>query len=230
MKEEWKVYIKGVQGRGKEVIKVLTELGGKKGEYFSGNGNHYVYFITHTGEINNESIYTEKALIIMDNYRELKLPEQWKDGDILIANNGTCYKIFLEYDSDNDTAFYVYNMSMQIDGTLTKYTGSIWHGEKIRCFRKDFRLATPSEVERFHELLHKHGKDWDTEKKQLVDWRWKPKNGETYWVVYGNGRITSLKWEDFSIGNDYLDFGNCFKTKEEAFIMSKKIRDLLKEK
>lgn len=33
MKEEQKVYIKGVPGRGKEVIKALTKLGGGKGGF-----------------------------------------------------------------------------------------------------------------------------------------------------------------------------------------------------
>lgn len=30
MKEKWKVYIKGVPGRGDEVIKILEDLGAKK--------------------------------------------------------------------------------------------------------------------------------------------------------------------------------------------------------
>ena len=30
MKEEWKVFIRGVDGRGNEIIKILTNLGGKK--------------------------------------------------------------------------------------------------------------------------------------------------------------------------------------------------------
>ena len=87
-------------------------------------------------------------------------------------------KYFWEYDSDTITSFYAHNVSMHVNGILTTYSGSIRHGEKIVCFIEDYRLATNSEVKRFHKLLNKCGKDWDGEKKQLVDLKWKPKFNE----------------------------------------------------
>ena len=87
-------------------------------------------------------------------------------------------KYFWEYDSDTITSFYAHNVSMHVNGILTTYSGSIRHGEKIVCFIEDYRLATNSEVKRFYKLLNKCGKDWDGEKKQLVDLKWKPKFNE----------------------------------------------------
>lgn len=52
--------------------------------------------------------------------------------------------------------------------------------------------------------------------------------GEIYWVVSANSNIVPYKWDNDSIDNSYFDFGNCFKTKEEAEAMAEKIKKLLK--
>lgn len=227
MKKEWKVYIKGVQNRGEEVKQTLINLGGKIIRNYSYGALDSLFFINHYGEIRYASEFSEMGKIIMDNYKEIKLPEQWKNGDILINTDGSDYKVFWEYDSDSDTSFYAHNVSIHINGTLTTYSGSIWHGEKMVCFIEDYRLATPSEAKRFHELLNKCGKDWDAEKKQLVDWKRKPKKGERYWFIGGHGQIRSYVWNNDFADIDFFNFGNYFKTKEKAEAMAKKIKKLL---
>lgn len=119
---------------------------------------------------------------------------------------------------------------MHVNGTLTQYSGSIWHGEKIVCFIEDYRLATNSEAKRFHELLNKCGKEWDAEKKQLVDWRWKPEKYKKYWAIYTNCEVMAFEWDDDSFDKESFDFGNCFRTREEAGAMAVKVKKLLKEK
>lgn len=227
MKEEWKVYIKGVPGRGDEVIKVLTNLGAENKYLYDGEGSDRLYFIRHEGVIEWIHSDDEMAKIIMDNYRELHLLEQWKDGDILINNDGSDYKVFWEYDSDSDTSFYAYNVSMDVNGTLTQYSGSIWHGEKMVCFIEDYRLATHLEVKRFHELLNKCGKDWDAEKKQLVDLRWKPKKGDSYFYINHYIEVVVTTWMCDYDDQSHYNAGNCFRTREEAEAMAEKIKKLL---
>lgn len=224
MKDEQRVFIRGVKGRGSEVVKMLEDRGGiSAGEH--GDCPRNIYFITHSGSVDYCPEDDETAKIIMDNYKEIKL---WRDGDILINNDGTDYKVFWEYDSDSDTSFYAYNVSMHVNGTLTQYSGSIWHGEKIVCFIEDYRLATPSEVERFHELLHKHSKDWDAEKKQVVDRKWKPRENDSYYFIDNDGDILDYVWEGDDYDTDLYNFGNCFRTHEEAEVMAEKIKELLK--
>ena len=79
MKEEWKVFIRGVDGRGNEIIKILTNLGGKNNSEWTDKymSSYYIYIINHKGNISSVSINSETAKIIMDNYREMKLHE-WK--------------------------------------------------------------------------------------------------------------------------------------------------------
>lgn len=70
MKKEWKVYIKGVEGRGNEVIKALTDLGGTK-DFLYGTNEDLLYFIKHDGKIDSVYLSSETAKIIMDNYKEI---------------------------------------------------------------------------------------------------------------------------------------------------------------
>lgn len=107
MDEKKKVWIRGRKGCGKEIVKVLEQLGAKPTDS-SCNDNNYVYFISHGDEIYCAPIDCEKAAIIMDNYKEIKLPRQeWKDGDVLICDKwpGQCavFKKYLE-----DGAFETY--------------------------------------------------------------------------------------------------------------------------
>lgn len=218
MKDEQKIWIRGVDGRGSEVIKTLEDRGGCNHCGYDGEDPDGIYFISHEGSIRYKFSECEFGKVIMDNYRELKLPEQWKDGDILINNDGTDYKVFWEYDSDTVTSFYAHNVSMHVNGTLTQYSGSIWHGEKMVCFIEDYRLATNSEVKRFHELLNKCGKDWDSEKKRLVNWKWKPQKGEVYWTIIVGITIYKLKliWAGDAADKIRYELGNCFRTCDEV--------------
>lgn len=77
MKEEWKVYIKGVRGRGNEVIKVLEDIGDINSCRYTGEKDDGLYYIDHEGKIDYEYLEDEIAKIIMDNYREIKLPDMF---------------------------------------------------------------------------------------------------------------------------------------------------------
>ena len=98
MEEKKKVFIRGRKGCGKEIVKVLKGLGAKKA-VGSCNDVNYVYFISHDDEIYCAPIDSEMAAIVMDNYKEIKLPgQEWKDGDVLICDKwpGQC-AVFKKY-------------------------------------------------------------------------------------------------------------------------------------
>lgn len=230
MKKEWKVYIKSVPGRGNEVIKMLEDLGAKNSFDYEGNMLEALYYIWHDGSIHVESTDNEYGQIIMENYHELHLPEQWKDGDVLINKDKTDYKVFLKYDSDSDTTFYAYNVSICVNGIITKCLGSIWHGDMLLCYREDYYLATSKEIEQFHNILHKAHKEWDAEKKQLVDWKWKPNERDYYYYISSLGKVIGTTYLDTDSDKSSFDFGNCFCTEEEANTMAEKIKKLLKGK
>lgn len=223
MKDEQKVWLRGVEGRGSEVIKALTDLGGEDKYLYDGEGSDRLYFIQHEGVIEWIHSDDEMAKIIIDNYRELHLPERWKDGDVLI--NAQFSDIFAVCKSACNTRDDAYHCHMYADFGCDEIDA-----EGCDILRSSYRLATPSEVERFHEFLHKYGKEWDADEKQLVNWRWKPKNEETYYFIDTNTSVYDAAYDENNI-NDSINFevGNCFRTREEAEAMAKKIKKLLKE-
>lgn len=301
MKKECKVYIRGVQGRGEEVIKALADLGAVNHWDYTGDSTNVMYYIKHDGYIGHFHYNTEFAQIIMDNYREIKLPEQWKDGDILFSEADNEFAVF-EVEHINSDKFFSY-LSTCYAGYLThqdipkrgfrlateseinqfyKRLHAInkdWDAEKkqlvdlkwkngdvlirkdggsfviFHCYLSDssvspllevnenvcngysrimpffagfYRLATSSEIKYFHELLHAHGKEWDTEKKKLVDWKWKPELHKGYFYVSSDLSVGNTFNDGLTIDVDRISCGNCFHTDEEAKVMAEKIKKLLK--
>lgn len=87
MTDEQKVFIPGVEGRGEEVIKALTDLGAENYEGWDGENTHAVYFITHDGGVGCTPYDDEIASMLMEYCHEVKLPERWRDGNILVDKN-----------------------------------------------------------------------------------------------------------------------------------------------
>lgn len=220
MKEAWKVYIKGVPNRGDEIIKILTNLGANNDyNYDDYTSSHFIYFINHEGNISSAPINSEPAKIIMDNYKEVKLPEKWRDGDILICRDCKLY-VVVSFICTNQK-FFIACIQADKDNVQEYKDG-------LLCHTEDYCLATDKEVKEFYEILHKNRKDWDAGKKQLVDWKWRPKDGEVYWVISSNGGAAPYTWYNDPEDNCCFNFGNCFKTKNKAEAMAEKVRKLLK--
>lgn len=107
MENRQRVYIKGVPYRGDEVIKMLVELGGRNEDNLcNAENDYYVYYINHKGDIDCEYIDSEIAQIIMDNYTELRLPENWKDGDVLVDKHDSQIMVLYEFVSDKEADLF----------------------------------------------------------------------------------------------------------------------------
>ena len=87
MKEEWKIFIKGVKDRGEEVIKTLTDLGGKNTYRYNGEDDSIYYYIAPNRVIRVVAPTYEVFPFIEEFYKEIKLPK-WKP-----KNDETYYRI-----------------------------------------------------------------------------------------------------------------------------------------
>lgn len=172
MKEEWKVYIRGNKDRGDDVIKALTDLGAVNYWEYEGNCTDSIYYIRHDGYIGHLLYETEFAQILMDNYRKINLSEKWKDGDWKDGDLLVCHML-----SGNRYAVYSDDSELIGCGIIITYADVDNHTYGINGLfdKKDFTLASDEEHKEFHELLFKHGIDWDADKKQLVNRKRKTK-------------------------------------------------------
>ena len=95
----------------------------------------------------------------------------------------------------------------------------------------EIRPATEEEKKKLFDRLAEEGYEFDFEKKELVKLKWKPKEGEEFWLplYYASPSefkpITSLlnKGRDKAI----LDKGWCFKTKEECQEFCNRLNDAI---
>ena len=84
-------------------MKILEELGATNVGKIGCENEDAIYFIDHENRISCRLRGSEIEHIIMDNYKEIKLPEQeWKDGDVLICDKwpGQC-AVFKKYREDD---------------------------------------------------------------------------------------------------------------------------------
>ena len=92
------------------------------------------------------------------------------------------------------------------------------------------RLATEEEKQLLLDALHADGKDWDADKKQIVDYRWKPKIGDAYYYIDCFLDVVDDIWSDDRMDDLVYTSCNCFKTKEEAQKYADKFSEILKER
>lgn len=54
-----------------------------------------------------------------------------------------------------------------------------------------------------------------------------PEEGDMYWIVEETGSVVGITWVNDDIDEDLKDFGNIFRTEEEALIARDKIHEFL---
>lgn len=59
--------------------------------------------------------------------------------------------------------------------------------------------------------------------------RWKPEYKERYYYVNSIGIVRDNIWCNLDDDTSLYEFGNCFKTKDEAEAMKDKIKEILKQ-
>ena len=158
MEEKKKVWIRGRKGHGSEIVKILEQLGAKPTDS-SCDYNNYVYFISHDDDIYCAPIDSEKAAIIMDNYREIKLPRhEWKDGDVLVCDNWPGqYAVFKKYREDGvfETYFTADDGGISFNATAPVELYHLASGKELEVATKMFYTVCRKLFEVINKLERK---------------------------------------------------------------------------
>ena len=61
-----------------------------------------------------------------------------------------------------------------------------------------------------------HGLKWNAEEKRVEKIRWRAEKGESYWFISSEGGIIEYKEDNHPLDEKIYNFGNYFRTKEQA--------------
>lgn len=91
--------------------------------------------------------------------------------------------------------------------------------------KRDNRPATDSEKQRLLDAMHEEGKDWDEVNKKVVDYVWKPKKGERYYIpqIDSVDMYEKYMWSNDDLDNRWHKTGLICRTKEEAIARAKRM-------
>ena len=159
----------------------------------------------------------------IDCNKQINTPK-FKDGDFCYSTNGFSNYLFIfksKIDSDRSN----YHALLQLtNGSIFKINN--W------CFSylEATRLASNEEKKLLLKALKENSLRWDEETKELLDLKWKPKQGEKYFSFDEYMRPACFIWTK-TMNDEHCYLTNkCFKTLEEAEKYAKKIAEILKNR
>lgn len=196
MKEDWKVWIKGVSGRGNKVIKVLTDLGAENTYSLTGNNEKIILYIDHKGNICSTGSTYETACIIKDNYKEIKLSDNWKDGDILVNDDNPCeFYVFNKLYKDTNIFISLKVIKSPIEDRILRINDIPHLISYTPCHK-----AYDKELKTFYSILAARNLTWNAYNKELLRGNYTyfyPKNGHYYF------RRNTIRCKDRASGEWY---------------------------
>ena len=155
----------------------------------------------------------------------------YNDGDILSLGRDDSSKVLAIYKCAcvNNRDFFVAH-AVKIGSLVLNECVDAGLEQSISV---DFaRIANEDEKKELFDALEKRGYRWDSEKKAVVELKWKPKLRETCFAPYfefpkfiTKQGLWGINWYNI----EYYNKGWCFKTKEECEAYCKRLNDVINE-
>lgn len=135
-------------------------------------------------------------------------PEKYtpKMGDF-IYNEWTGSRYIDIYRNENDyfASFNIKTKDLAIGYSAVSYSS---------C--SNIRPAAEDEKKMLLDALNEKGKDWDSEKMEFVDWKWRAKIGGKYWYLDSFFDVEYSIEDNHEVDTSRFNFGNYFRTGGEA--------------
>jgi len=147
--------------------------------------------------------------------------EKFKDGDILAS----AISIVIYNGVRENEAIVCYGgLNVSWSKFVFYDTPSIGFGD-TECYR----LATEEEKQKLFDAMAKEGLKWNAENKKVEKIRWRAKYMGYYYHIDTDGKVRGgIDTGDAIFDDDRYEFGNYFKTEEEAIEKSEQIKKILK--
>ena len=183
-------------------------------------------------KLNGENVVLNISDVTVDgkpvdiyNNKQINTPE-FKDGDFCYSTIGCIDHVFI-FKSRINSYKSKYHALMYL-GLIVDASFKI-NGE---CISKPetTRLASNKEKELLLKALKENSLRWDEETKEILDLKWKPKLGETYFSFDCYMQPACFVWTKTQNDEQYYLANKCFKTLEEAKKYSNKFAEILKNR
>ena len=160
--------------------------------------------------------------VCIDNNEQVNTPE-FKDGDFCYFTNGVIGYVFI-FKSKRNLYTLNYHAILHLrDENPLQINDWITTPEAIR-------LASNEEKKLLLKALKENSLRWDEGAKELLDLKWKPKLGETYFSFDCYMQPSCFVWTKTQNDEQYYLANKCFKTLEEAKKYSNKFAEILKNR
>lgn len=151
-----------------------------------------------------------------------KEKQEFKDGDILTSIYDGTTLIFKCYHNDGSGGGISYF------NTATKSVKGFFN----ECWNMNsFRHATDEEKQHLFDKMKERGLHWDAEQKRVEKIRWRAKEGGMYWTLSLSSflEILGAREDDLDCDQDSWEYGNYFKTKEQAERAAEVLKETLRK-
>ena len=156
-----------------------------------------------------------KATIKGGNVIFEKEEQEFKDGDVLYSVYSGTILIFKEMCEDGSNRFYShYNTDRSSNKGWNKVA---------------FRHATEEKKQLLFDKMKEQGLLWNAEKKRVEKIRWRAEYGCRYYLVTSCLKVGSDIDFRHTGEEERLEFGNYFRTKEQAEEAAKRVKETLQK-
>lgn len=146
---------------------------------------------------------------------------EFKDGDILkVEPSGS---IIILRDKGGDKNYYYACFSR--NGELLTYNNGI----TFCGYREEARLATDEEKQLLFDKMKEQGLRWNAEEKKVEKIRRRAEYGNKYYLIIDQGVIIIDTDDDYFTDKNRYEFGNYFRTQEQAEKAAAAVRETLRK-
>lgn len=153
-----------------------------------------------------------------------KKEQEFEDGDVLvtISRDGyNCPFIFKGIDNKGYNMFHV-GLTCDKEVVISDTIGSRF-GNKKPVF------ATEEEKQLLFDKMKQKGLRWNAEEKRVEKIRWRANDKRAYYCIRDQGGIMVNYEAGFPADEDKWEFGNYFRTSEQAEKATKAVRETLRK-
>lgn len=153
-----------------------------------------------------------------------KEEQEFKDGDILTHIDYKNYPCPFIYKGTDERGFYLFYVGIDCKNEifLPNEEYDTWGNDKLR-------YATEEEKQLLLAKMKEHGLRWNAKEKRVEKINWRAEDGNEYFRLGGYGNLL-IHYEDFDSDDEHLyEFGNYFRTKEQAKQAAEDVRETLRK-